>query len=313
MSPSITVIIPAFNAETTIGAAISSVLNQTDKPDEVIVVDDGSTDKTTDMVWKFGNDVRLIHQKNQGAGAARQTGTAAAISDYIAYLDADDWWPETKISKYREIVETETIDFLLSDFKRAIHGESQNVLLPLNSTFFPRAVQFIKRSSTHSDVQNLYKLESKDGLTLLLNGFPVFPSTVLVKRMVIKEFGGWRAYRRSQDFDIGLRICRGRPLHYLDEMQAIIGLHAGNDNEYDYVVKQTEGDIKVLTDHFQNETSESYRRQVSRALSRKYCGLGYAHRMNGCYSLARLNYAQGLKWKGKKIHAFLRWVYLLTK
>jgi glycosyltransferase involved in cell wall biosynthesis len=313
MRPSITVIIPAFNAETTIGAAISSVLNQTDKPDELIVVDDGSTDKTTDMVCEFGNDVRLIHQENQGAGAARQTGTAAAISDYIAYLDADDWWPETKISKYREIVETEPIDFLLSDFKRAIHGESQNVLLPLNSTFFPRAVQFIKRNSIHSDVQNLYKLESKDGLTLLLNGFPVFPSTVLVKRMVIKEFGGWRAYRRSQDFDIGLRICRGRPLHYLDEMQAIIGLHAGNDNEYDYVVKQTEGDIKVLTDHFQKETSESYRRQISRALSRKYCSLGYAHRINGCYSSARLNYAQGLKWKGKKIHAFLRWVYLLTK
>jgi hypothetical protein len=161
-------------------------------------------------------------------------------------------------------------------------------------------------------VQNLYKLEPKDGLTLLLNGFPVFPSTVFVKRMVIKELG-WGTYRRSEDFDIGLRICRGCPLHNLDEMQAIVGLHAGNDNEYDYVVKQTEGDIKVLIDHFQNETSESYRRQVSRALSRKYCGLGYAHRMHGRYSLARLNYAQGLKWKGKKIHAFLRWVYLLTK
>jgi glycosyltransferase involved in cell wall biosynthesis len=312
MRPSISVIIPAFNAETTIGAAISSVLNQTDKPDEVIIVDDGSTDKTTDIVYKYSNDVKLIHQKNQGAGVARQTGTVAAISDYIAYLDADDWWPETKISKYRGIIETEPIDFLLSDFKRARLDGSQNVFLPLNSTFFPRAVQFIKRSSTHSDVQNLYKLEPKDGLTLLLNGFPVFPSTVFVKRMVIKELG-WGTYRRSEDFDIGLRICRGCPLHYLDEMQAIVGLHAGNDNEYDYVVKQTEGDIKVLIDHFQNETSESYRRQVSRALSRKYCGLGYAHRMHGRYSLARLNYAQGLKWKGKKIHAFLRWVYLLTK
>lgn len=85
----ISIIIPAYNAESFISEAITSCKNQTYKNVEIIVVDDGSTDRTTDIVRKF-NDVKLITQCNQGAGAARNNGLMASTGYFIKFLDADD-------------------------------------------------------------------------------------------------------------------------------------------------------------------------------------------------------------------------------
>jgi glycosyltransferase involved in cell wall biosynthesis len=81
---------PAFNAATTIGAAISSVLWQTYRDLEVVVVDDGSTDSTAEIAGAFGEQVRVVSQENGGVGAARNTGIDAAKGELIAFLDADD-------------------------------------------------------------------------------------------------------------------------------------------------------------------------------------------------------------------------------
>ena len=88
----ITAIIPAYNAERTITRAVSSVLNQTRPADEVIVVDDGSSDGTVDVIRSFGDKVILIQQQNAGASAARNAGINAATGNWIAFLDADDEW-----------------------------------------------------------------------------------------------------------------------------------------------------------------------------------------------------------------------------
>lgn len=128
-------------------------------------------------------------------------------------------------------------------------------------------------------VQNLYTLEPADRLSLLLRGYPVYPSTMLVKCHVVEVVGGWNArIRRTEDFDIGLRIARHFPLHYLDEVQAILGLHEVNESAYPYVVMQTEHDIKVLVAHLQAEPFGSeYHGQVEKALGSKYYSLGHAH------------------------------------
>lgn len=91
----ISVIIPAYNAGRWIGRAITSVLNQTAKPAEIIVVDDGSTDNTADVVTTVGERVRCIRQSNQGVAAARNVGIAASNGEWIGFLDSDDeWLPE---------------------------------------------------------------------------------------------------------------------------------------------------------------------------------------------------------------------------
>ncbi len=93
----VSVVIPAYNVEKYIGRAIDSVLAQTRRPDEIIVVDDGSTDNTAEVIRSYGSKVCFIRQENAGASVARNTGVQAATSEWIAFLDADDEWLPEKL------------------------------------------------------------------------------------------------------------------------------------------------------------------------------------------------------------------------
>jgi glycosyltransferase involved in cell wall biosynthesis len=98
----ITVVIPAYNAGRYIERAVDSVLAQSVPADEIIVVDDGSTDNTADIVSGYGSKVRYIHQQNAGASVARNTAVEAATSHWIAFLDADDEWLADKLRLQKE-------------------------------------------------------------------------------------------------------------------------------------------------------------------------------------------------------------------
>lgn len=97
MNQLVSVIIPVYNYERYLGEAIESVLSQTYKHLEVIVVDDGSTDRSADVAKSFADrGVRYVHQANAGIGPARNQGVELAQGDFFAFLDADDRWPEEK-------------------------------------------------------------------------------------------------------------------------------------------------------------------------------------------------------------------------
>ena len=96
----VSVIVPAYNAMTYLPKTIDSVLEQTFTDFEVIIVNDGSSDDIEKWVDTItDNRVRLISQKNQGAATARNTGIAHAKGEYIAFLDSDDLWEQTKLEK----------------------------------------------------------------------------------------------------------------------------------------------------------------------------------------------------------------------
>ena len=88
----ISVIIPTFNRIDILNRAIDSVLNQSINPYDIIVVDDGSTDGTSDMIKQKYKSIKLIQQKNSGVSAARNNGIKNAQGDWIALLDSDDEW-----------------------------------------------------------------------------------------------------------------------------------------------------------------------------------------------------------------------------
>jgi glycosyltransferase involved in cell wall biosynthesis len=90
--PQISVVIPTFNREKIVTRAIESVLVQTTRPAEILVVDDGSTDGTRTVVESIGPKVRYIRQANRGVASARNLGAREAISPWIAFLDSDDVW-----------------------------------------------------------------------------------------------------------------------------------------------------------------------------------------------------------------------------
>ncbi len=90
-------VIPVFNGERYLAAAIASVLAQTRSLLEVIVVDDGSTDATRSVAESFGTLVSYLHQENAGPSSARNLGISRASGDFVAFLDADDLWRPNKI------------------------------------------------------------------------------------------------------------------------------------------------------------------------------------------------------------------------
>ncbi|NJL31725.1 MAG: glycosyltransferase family 2 protein [Phycisphaerales bacterium] len=107
----ISVIIPAYNRATLIGATLDSVLAQTCPVSQVLVVDDGSTDNTTDVVRDYEKRsqglIRLIPQSNAGPSVARNHGLSLCTGDFVAFLDADDLWLPTKIQKQLALLQSD--------------------------------------------------------------------------------------------------------------------------------------------------------------------------------------------------------------
>lgn len=95
--PAVSVVIPAYNRANCVATAVESVLSQTFRDHEIIAVDDGSSDRTDEVLKSFGGRIRLIRQENQGVSSARNTGVRASRGKWIAFLDSDDRWHSDKL------------------------------------------------------------------------------------------------------------------------------------------------------------------------------------------------------------------------
>jgi glycosyltransferase involved in cell wall biosynthesis len=104
-SPRVSVVIPTFNRAELCCLAVESVLGQTFADLECIVVDDGSTDDTAARLARFGDRIRVLHQRNRGMNPARNAGIAAARGDYLALLDSDDLWQPWKLELQVKLLE----------------------------------------------------------------------------------------------------------------------------------------------------------------------------------------------------------------
>lgn len=116
----VSIIIPAFNAEKSIVGAINSCLSQSHQYCEVIVINDGSTDKTGELVsarYSDNSQVIIVNKENEGVGKARNTGLALASGEYVYFLDADDYLDKTAIQLMVEAIESEHADVAISGYK----------------------------------------------------------------------------------------------------------------------------------------------------------------------------------------------------
>ena len=95
----ISCIVPVFNGENYLAEALESILAQTYRPIEVIVVDDGSTDGTAGLAARYGDRIRYVRQNNGGAPTARNLGLSVAVGEFVAFLDSDDLWHPEKLQR----------------------------------------------------------------------------------------------------------------------------------------------------------------------------------------------------------------------
>jgi glycosyltransferase involved in cell wall biosynthesis len=184
----ISVIIPAFNAERYIGQALDSVGSQTYQNWEILVTNDGGTDGTSRIVAEFAQrtsqPVRVLeHEQNSGLSAARNTAMRAAKGDYIAFLDADDFW--------------------LPD-----HLESMCALLAPGSVDLVYAGCFVFRTTASGEIEliPLGAFEVKDPPADLFRRNFINPSGAAITRQLMEKVGGF-GLRRVEDLDYWIRAA----------------------------------------------------------------------------------------------------------
>ena len=109
----ISVIIPVYNGEKYLNEAINSILDQSYKPFELIIIDDGSNDKTAEIAATYKKSLIYLYQKNAGIAASRNLGVSMAKGNFISFLDADDLWVKEKLQLQKERLEADsTIDII---------------------------------------------------------------------------------------------------------------------------------------------------------------------------------------------------------
>jgi glycosyltransferase involved in cell wall biosynthesis len=196
-APLVSVIIPAFNAEAFISNCMDSIINQTYKNIEVIIVDDGSTDRTKEIIHSFKknyNNITYIYQPNQGCSYAKNTGLQHINGDFVQYLDADDILSLDKIelqiqaifNSQNTIAICKTVVFESNDHINDDNDIDTNFLYSTDDSF--------------SFLLNLYGINGKDGM--------IQPNAFLVPIEIINDIGGWDTSISPSPDEDGEYFCR---------------------------------------------------------------------------------------------------------
>jgi glycosyltransferase involved in cell wall biosynthesis len=201
----ISVVIPSYNRAHTLQRALKSVLNQTSPADEIIVVDDGSTDHSATLMQQFPT-IKLIQQENKGVSAARNTGIRATTHEWIALLDSDDEWLADKLIKIRQ----------------SQHDHPEIKLFHSNEIWI--------RNGVRVNPMNKHNKYGGDIFHYCLPLCVISPSAVVLHRSLFDHCGLFNENLPAcEDYDLWLRICHQYPVVYLP--QALIKKYGGHDDQ----------------------------------------------------------------------------------
>jgi glycosyltransferase involved in cell wall biosynthesis len=170
--PNISIIIPCYNAERFLAETLESVLSQTFTDYEIILIDDGSTDNTAEVIKSFGIKVKAEFGLNRGASAARNRGTELAQGKYIQYLDADDLLKPDALEKKVNALELSGAEVAYSDWQRLEEKE--------NGQFVPGDIITRKIEDVHPNPQ-----------IALFTDFWAPPAALLYHRRIVNAIGSW--------------------------------------------------------------------------------------------------------------------------
>lgn len=191
---SISVIIPTYNRAHLLPRCLDSVISQELKPLEIIVVDDGSTDATRDLVQRDYPGIKLISQENKGVSAARNAGIDAASGDWLAFLDSDDAWLPGKLNRQMQTVR-----------------KSPDISIVHTDEIWIRNGVRVNPHLKHR----------KYGGSIFKYCLPlcvISPSSVMIHRRVFDRVGLFdETLPVCEDYDLWLRICARMPVAFVRE------------------------------------------------------------------------------------------------
>lgn len=242
MSAEVSVVIPVYNGQAHIAKAIDSIMRQTLGASEIIVVNDGSTDDTLDVLLRYARHVTIITTPNRGVSSARNTGIKAAKTELIAFLDADDEWHDDKLEKQ--------VAFLTAHPEAGIcccdySYQDRNA---------PETTYFTYLKKTKAGDANAWMKNPLLGLIGV--NFVGTTSTVLVKRGLLQHLGGFNArYKQAEDYELWIRCALHTKFAIMSEVLVRKVRHTTNlTNDQAETVYFHE---LVLEDHLQRNTFDA--------------------------------------------------------
>jgi glycosyltransferase involved in cell wall biosynthesis len=205
----VSVVIPTYNRANDLVRAVKSVLGQTRPPDEIIVVDDGSTDDTGAKIETFDGRVVYIRQENRGPGAARNRGIAAAHGEWIAFLDSDDRWLPEKLETQLHLTLETGYPVSFHDFRKEAPNDSA-ASVSWNRHVSEQVLRLPPLPTGRVD--RFYELVTRFASFFL-------PSTMLVRRDVLETLGCFDpSFRTSQDVELFMRIAPRYDVLFIDRV-----------------------------------------------------------------------------------------------
>jgi len=227
--PLVSIIIPTRNRETRITAAIDSVLNQTQQDFELIVVDDGSTDATQEVLRGYGDKLTSLRIDPAGPSAARNRGIEAAQTDLIAFLDSDDHWLPRKLERQLAYCQSNT---------NAMVSQTREVWI---------------RNGVRVNARAKHRMHSGWIYERCLPLCIVSPSSVMIHRTVFEHVGLFdESMLACEDYDLWLRIAPHYQVHLIDE--ELIIKHGGHADQQSRLIPALDRlRIKALCKSLDNE------------------------------------------------------------
>ena len=188
------VIIPTYNRESLLKRAINSVLNQTKVPDEIIVVDDGSSDNILNILDEYKNSIKIVTQKNKGVSAARNRGADLAKSEWILFLDSDDVWKKEKL-----------------EIQAKFHKNNPHILFSHTNEVWIKDKKIVFQKRKHKKPYGNCFYDNLDFCR-------VSPSTVMIKKELFDRCGKFdEQLKVCEDFDLWLRVLKKVPVGLIEE------------------------------------------------------------------------------------------------
>jgi len=243
MNPRFSVIIPAFNAAATLARAIESVRAQSWPAFEVIVVDDGSIDATAEVACQFGSAVHLIRQANGGVSMARNAGAAAATGDWLAFLDADDWFVSDRLKLHAEwIAEDPALDCLTGDYE---YREDTGSLLGTSMAQHASGRAMLAKAAGATRVV----METPSEIAAFVADHFGDTHTLSVPRPRFVELGGYpTGFKVCEDVHFLTRlVANSRRIGVICQSLGVYVIHGGSATRRDPVEAQREN-VRTLTD-----------------------------------------------------------------
>ena len=270
-------VIPVYNGEKHVREALESVFAQTFHDYEIICVDDGSTDRSHEIVKSYGEKVVYCRQENGGPSSARNKAIDISRGEYIAFLDQDDLWYPDKLEQQ--------VGFLRRNPDVAmVHS---NINISLDDVVVHNGLEIGKRQYSDSVFEEL-----------CMGNF-INSITVVVRRTILDRTGCFdESFRLAQDYDLWLRVAAEHKIAFQDEILGEYRLHGGNSSKGNLgVIKDDINILNKIRSMYPALVSNIPDGKVNARYYQKYYMLGYGHFCNYDLVEARKYFLKALRMK----------------